>query len=132
MSETATTRKTGTRAVLAQYECDEGGRQLVGQRVNGSVHISDVPVGGEGRVHLVEKQSTSPAWLMTPPTITSSGLPTPTHGESSVDWSRDWSRSVQPKREPSESTTPQPRGPPANEELFVMGAGGFEPPTSRV
>ena len=56
MSESATKPKTGTPTVLAEYECDEGTRQLVGQRVNGTVHISDVPVGDEGLVHLVEKR----------------------------------------------------------------------------
>ena len=45
----------GERKVLAPYEADEGERQLVAQRVNGRVALSDVPAGDEGRVHLVER-----------------------------------------------------------------------------
>ena len=43
----------GERKVLARYEADEGTRQLVAQRINGRVAVSDVPAGDEGRVHLV-------------------------------------------------------------------------------
>ena len=39
------TGPAGEPQVLATYECDEGTRQLVGQRINGSVAVSDVPVG---------------------------------------------------------------------------------------
>jgi len=55
ISATATTEKrTGQQKILATYECHEGERQLVGQRVNGTVHISDIPTGEQGRVYLVE------------------------------------------------------------------------------
>ncbi len=56
MSQTATTdKRTGQQKVLATYQCHEGERQLVGQRVNGTVHISDIPTGEQGRVYLVEQ-----------------------------------------------------------------------------
>ena len=45
----------GERKVLARYEADEGERQLVAQRINGRVALSDVPTGEQGRVHLVER-----------------------------------------------------------------------------
>ena len=45
----------GERKVLARYEADEGERQLVAQRINGRVALSDVPAGEQGRVHLVER-----------------------------------------------------------------------------
>ena len=45
----------GERKVLARYEADEGERQLVAQRINGRVALSDVPAGDKGRVHLVER-----------------------------------------------------------------------------
>jgi hypothetical protein len=46
---------TGRPKILATYECDEGARQLVAQRINGRVALSDVPVGDQGRVYLVER-----------------------------------------------------------------------------
>ena len=56
MSETATTTtEAGAPKLLAEYRCDEGTRQLIGQRVNSAVHVSDVPAGDQGRVHLVER-----------------------------------------------------------------------------
>lgn len=51
---TAQPSTAGEQTVLASYESEEGTRQLVGQRVNGSVHLSDIPAGDEGRVYLVE------------------------------------------------------------------------------
>lgn len=64
MSATPTTEKhTGQPQVLATYQSHEGERQLVGQRVNGTVHISDIPTGDQGRVYLVEKGLTSMAEL---------------------------------------------------------------------
>jgi hypothetical protein len=46
---TATARPTaGEPTVLATYRCDEGPRQLVGQRIEGRVALSDVPVGDRG------------------------------------------------------------------------------------
>ena len=55
MSATAPTPATGHPQVLATYECDEGTRQLVGQRINGTVALSDVPAGDAGKVYLVER-----------------------------------------------------------------------------
>jgi hypothetical protein len=55
MNATASEPTAGEPQVLASYECDEGTRQLVGQRINGRVAISDVPIGNRGRVYLVER-----------------------------------------------------------------------------
>ena len=52
-------KRTGQQKVLATYQCHEGERQLVGQRVNGTVHISDIPTGEQGRVYLVEQNLTT-------------------------------------------------------------------------
>ncbi len=60
---TAQQQKTGEPKVLARYECDEGTRQLVGQRIKGVVALSDVPAGDSGRVHLVERRLESLAEL---------------------------------------------------------------------
>jgi hypothetical protein len=51
----ATRSTAGETKVLARDESAQGTRQLVGQRVNGTVHLSDVPAGEQGRVHLVER-----------------------------------------------------------------------------
>ncbi len=56
MSETATKPATGAPKLLAEYDCNAGKRQLIGARVNGSVHVTDVPQGEEGRVYLVERR----------------------------------------------------------------------------
>ena len=50
---TATPQQTGKPKVLATYQCDEGQRQLVGQRVDGIVQITDQRPGG--RAYLVEE-----------------------------------------------------------------------------
>ena len=63
MSTTATATTTGKAQVLATYDCDEGQRQLLGQRVNGTVHISDIPTAEQGRVYLVEHNLTNMAEL---------------------------------------------------------------------
>jgi hypothetical protein len=56
MNATAAARPaTGEPKVLATYECDEGTRQLVGQRIDGQVALSDIPAGDEGKVYLVER-----------------------------------------------------------------------------
>lgn len=55
MSATATNTATGQPQILATYECDEGTRQRVGQRLNGRVALSDVPAGDDGKVYLVER-----------------------------------------------------------------------------
>jgi len=44
--------------VLATYQCDEGTRQLVGQRVDGIPRITDRPAG-PGRRYLVEDNITT-------------------------------------------------------------------------
>jgi hypothetical protein len=51
---TDTPKATGKTMVLATYDCDEGTRQLVGQRIDGLVQITDRrPVGG--RTYLVDQ-----------------------------------------------------------------------------
>ena len=61
---TATRRPaSGEPTVLATYECDEGTRQLVGQRIDGRVALSDVPASGQGRVYLIERHLPSMAEL---------------------------------------------------------------------
>jgi hypothetical protein len=45
----------GPRTELARYTITAGTRVLVGQRVNGSVRISDHPADGRGRAVLVER-----------------------------------------------------------------------------
>jgi hypothetical protein len=54
---------SGQAKILASYRCDEGVRQLVGQGINGTVVLSDIPVGDQGRVYLVERQLQSQAEL---------------------------------------------------------------------
>ncbi len=64
MATTTAPRQTaGQPRVLATYECDEGTRQLVAQRVNGPVALSDTPSGDQGRVYLVERRLSSLAEL---------------------------------------------------------------------
>jgi len=63
MSATTANQPTGEQRVLASYETDEGTRQLVAQRVNGTVALSDIPTADHGRVHLVERQLSSLAEL---------------------------------------------------------------------
>jgi hypothetical protein len=46
---------SGRPVVLARYRCDEGVRQLVGQRINGKVALSDIPADGEGKAYLIER-----------------------------------------------------------------------------
>jgi hypothetical protein len=46
----------GERIELARYTVHVGHRVLYGQRVNGVVRITDVPVGGRGRAYLVERE----------------------------------------------------------------------------
>jgi len=59
----STTTQAGEQKVLASYETDEGERQLVAQRVQGTVALSDIPTADHGRVHLVERQLGSLAEL---------------------------------------------------------------------
>ena len=63
MSTTTDTPPTAGKAiVLATYECDEGERQLVGQRVDGIARITDRPTS-QGRSYLVEQGITTMAEL---------------------------------------------------------------------
>ncbi len=61
MSETATKPQTGAPKLLAEYDCDEGRRQLIGQRVEGKVRITDRRPGG--RSYLVDEGFTCMAEL---------------------------------------------------------------------
>jgi hypothetical protein len=54
MSGTPTSPATGARQVRGDYDCDEGARQLVAQRINGRVALSDVPASDQGKVYLIE------------------------------------------------------------------------------
>jgi hypothetical protein len=63
MSAPAATQVTGRPKILATYESDDGTRQLVGQRINGRVALSDVPAGDAGKVYLVERHLPSKAEL---------------------------------------------------------------------
>jgi hypothetical protein len=57
MNATAAARpEPGQQKVLATYECDEGARQLVGQRIDGQAALSDIPASDHGRVYLIERQ----------------------------------------------------------------------------
>ena len=46
MSETTTKPATRAPKLLAEYDCDEGRRQLVGQRVDGAVRSSTAAPAG--------------------------------------------------------------------------------------
>ena len=61
MSETATKFATGVPKLLAEYDCDEGKRQLIGQRVDGTVRITGRRPGG--RSYLVDEGFSSMAEL---------------------------------------------------------------------
>ena len=61
MSETATKPETGAPKLLAEYDCDGGKRQLIGQRVEGKVRITDRRPGG--RSYLVDEGFSSMAEL---------------------------------------------------------------------
>jgi hypothetical protein len=63
MTATAGKPATGQPQILDTYQCDEGTRQLVAQRVNGRVALSDVPAGDLGKVYLVERHLPSKAEL---------------------------------------------------------------------
>jgi hypothetical protein len=63
MAAAPTRPATGEPEVRATYECDEGTRQLVGQRISGRVALSDVPVSDVGKVYFVERRVASMAEL---------------------------------------------------------------------
>lgn len=48
-------KPTGQPKILATYEADEGLRELVGQRVDGVVRITDRCTEAAGRAYLVEE-----------------------------------------------------------------------------
>ena len=48
-------RRTGARVELARYSVRSGERVLYGQRVDGVVRVTDVPLVPGGRAHLVER-----------------------------------------------------------------------------
>jgi hypothetical protein len=50
MSAPAARQATGQPKILATYESDVGTGQLVGQRIDGRVALSDVPAGDAGKV----------------------------------------------------------------------------------
>ena len=56
MSAAATRPASGEPQMFASYECEQGSRQLVGQRIDGEVVLSDIPAGDHGRVYLVERR----------------------------------------------------------------------------
>lgn len=47
--------RTGTRVQLARYSVSGGTRLLFGQRVDGVVRVTDVPIEPGGRAYLVER-----------------------------------------------------------------------------
>jgi len=55
MSTTTAAARVGARVELGRYTIAAGERVLYGQRVNGSVRVSDHPSAGCGRVVLVER-----------------------------------------------------------------------------
>jgi hypothetical protein len=48
--------RTGERTELARYSVSGGERVLYGQRINGTVRITDRPAAGDGRSFLVERE----------------------------------------------------------------------------
>jgi hypothetical protein len=58
MSATSDRRRgrTGARVELARYSVAAGDRVLYGQRVDGVVRVTDVPVCPGGRAYLVERE----------------------------------------------------------------------------
>jgi hypothetical protein len=63
MSGTPTSPTIGVPQVRGNYDCDEGPRQLVAQRINGRVALSDVPASDHGKVYLIERHVPSRADL---------------------------------------------------------------------
>jgi hypothetical protein len=51
-----TAPQVGERVELARYQIAGGERILYGQRIDGVVRVTDVPVGGRGRAYLVERE----------------------------------------------------------------------------
>jgi len=51
---TTTTSPAGQRVELARYDSDTGTRRLVGQRLDGIVHLFDEPAAGDQPTYVVE------------------------------------------------------------------------------
>ncbi len=51
---TTTTTTAGQRVELARYDSDTGGRLLIGQRLDGIVHVFDEPAAGNAPTFTVE------------------------------------------------------------------------------
>ena len=56
MSAASQTKPTGARVELGRYTIPAGERIIYGQRVNGTVRVSDHPAGTEGRAVLIERE----------------------------------------------------------------------------
>lgn len=54
MSATATAPRAGSQVELGRYETPSGTRVLTGRRIDGVVHVYDLPAAGEGRRYFVE------------------------------------------------------------------------------
>jgi hypothetical protein len=48
--------RVGERTELARYRVSVGERVIYGQRINGSVRITDCPSSGDGRSFLIERE----------------------------------------------------------------------------
>ncbi len=51
---TTTTTPAGQRVELARYDSDTGTRRLIGQHLDGIVHVFDEPAAGDQPTYLVE------------------------------------------------------------------------------
>jgi hypothetical protein len=60
--DATTTQAPGEQKILATYQTDTGTRQLIAQRVKGTVALSDIPTD-DGKVYLVERELHSLAEL---------------------------------------------------------------------
>jgi hypothetical protein len=56
VSEPGSNSRVGERVELARYTIPVGERVLYGQRINGVVRVTDVPVTPGGRAYLVERE----------------------------------------------------------------------------
>ena len=61
MSQTTTNPTTAAPKLLAEYDCHEGIRQLIEQRIDGTIRVTDRRPGG--RTYLVEEGFSSNAEL---------------------------------------------------------------------
>jgi hypothetical protein len=63
VTETRPAGRTNERVELARYTVTAGGRVIHGQRVLGVVRLLDVPVCGDGRHYVIERELTTMAEL---------------------------------------------------------------------